>query len=211
MANDYTSSTDAFAILGVGEANYSTSDYPAMATFITAASRLIDAEMGRWAGFFYPTTDTVTKYYDGSGESEQNIGEWATLTTVSVSEDGSVQSSDYTSLASTDYFEWPYNHTADAGPIKKIILDTLNSTVLYRFSPYRKSVLITGIPGYSLTPPDIVVRACTRQAIMWFMSAKQGYQETGASATIGGMTFTTEKLDSSIKEMLWPLILELSA
>ncbi len=58
MANDYTSSTDAFQ--DISEGNYAAADFPQMGNFVTAASRLIDREIGRWDGFFYPTTDAVT-------------------------------------------------------------------------------------------------------------------------------------------------------
>lgn len=203
MANDYTSSTDAFA--DISEGNYSSSDYPQMADFVTAASRAVDREVGRWEGFFYPTTDEVTRYYDGSGYEEQNIDEFISISAVAVSEQGGLSSTDYTSFSSSDYITYPYNRT----PITKLIVDRINSSQI-RFYDYRKSVKVTGIAGYSLTPPATIVRAVKRQAIQWFMSAKQGYQETGAQASIGGMTFSTEKLDSNIKEMIWSYILELS-
>lgn len=209
MANDYSTSTDAFTDLGVGEGNYTSSDYPIMADFITAASRAVDLEVGRWEGFFYPSTDEVTLFYDGSGCEEQDIDEFVSISAVAVSEQGSLTSSDYTPFSSSDYFLEPYNYAAKAKPIKKIVIDTLNGSQS-RFYTYRKSVKVTGIAGYSLTPPSTIARAVRRQAIQWFMSAKQGYQETGASANIGGMTFTTEKLDSNIKEMIWPFVLELS-
>src|SRR3990172_3431908 len=75
MALDYTSSTDAF--VEMSEGNYSSSDYPAMATMITAASRLIDSEMGRWPGFFYPSTSDETRYYDESEKKKKRIDKFA--------------------------------------------------------------------------------------------------------------------------------------
>jgi len=204
MANDYTSSTDAFA--DISEGNYSSSDYPQMATMVTAASRLIDKELGKWEGFFYPTTDSVDRYYDGAGGIEQDIDEFVSISAVAVSEQGGLASTDYTSFSSSDYFTAPYNTT----PIKTLVIDTLNGSQS-RFYGYRKAVKVTGIPGYSLTPPDLIAQATKRQAVRWFMQAKQGYQDTGAQATIGGMTFTSmQDLDPDIKKMLKPYVLEFS-
>jgi hypothetical protein len=210
MANDYTTSTDAFA--DMSEGNYATSDYGQMATFVTTASRLIDLEVGKWPGFFFPTTDTVDLYYDGSNCDELEIDMFASISAVAVSEQGGVESSDYTALSSSDYVTWPYNVSTKQKPIKKLIIDNLNASPVVSIWPrYRKAVKVSGIPGYYTSTPDVVARACRRQALQWFMSAKQGYQQEGASANIGGMTFTTERLDSNIKEMLWPYILEFSA
>jgi len=208
MANDYSTSTDAFA--DISEGNYSSSDYPQMSSMVTVASRLIDREFGRWDGFFYPTTDTVDRYYDGSGYAEQDIDEFVSISAIAVSEAGGVESSDYTAFSSSDYFVEPYNYTANGKPIRKVVIDTLNgsSKVFYR---YRKSVKVSGIPGYSLTTPSLIEQAVKRQAIRWFMQAKQGYQDTGASASFGGMTFTMQsQFDPDIKKMLWPFVLELS-
>lgn len=207
MANDYSTSTDAFQ--DISEGNYSSSDFPQMASMVTVASRLIDRELGRWEGFFYPTTDEVTRYYDGSGCDEQEIDEFVSISAVGISEQGGLASTDYTALSSTDYFVEPYNYTADAKPIKKIVIDALNGPYL-RFYRYRKSVKVTGVAGYSLTTPALIEQIVKRQAVRWFMQAKQGYQDQGASVEFGGMVFKKEQLDPDIKKMLWPFILELS-
>jgi len=208
MANDYTTSTDAF--LEMSEGNYSSSDYPQMATFVTAASRLIDAEMGRWDGFFYPTTDSVTYYYDGTGEYEQPIDEFASISAVAVSEYGLLASTDYTAWTlNTDYLTKPYNATNKAKPINCLALVVVNGTKGSWYS-YPKSVKVTGIAGYSLTTPDIVEQACKIQSVRWFMRAKQGYQDTGAQAEIGGLTFKGKlELDPDVKALLYPMKLEL--
>ncbi len=111
MTNSYTSSSDCFA--EIAEGGYSSSDYPQMATMVTAASRLIDAEFGRWPGFFYPSTSDETRYYDGSGYETQDIDEFVSITTVSVSEQGETSSTGYTDWETTDYLVWPYNHSAN--------------------------------------------------------------------------------------------------
>jgi hypothetical protein len=208
MANDYTTSTDAFN--DISEGNYSSSDYPQMGTFVTAASRLIDNEFGRWAGFFYPSTSDVDYYYDGNGETCLSIDEFASITSVAVSEVGGVESSDYTALSSSDFFTLPHNHAAKGKPINAIEIDGINgSGSIFAFYGYRKAVKVSGVAGYSVSPPDVIVQAVKRQAVRWFMQAKQGYQDTGASVSIGSITVNTSELDNEIKNMLKPLKLEL--
>lgn len=208
MANDYTTSTDAFT--DISEASYSSSDYPAMAGFVTTASRLIDLEFGRQAGFFYPTTDAQTFYYDGNGEAEFPIDEFASITTVSVSEQGGIASTDYTDWTlNTDYVTKPYNAANLGKPIRFLSLVDYQPTK-YAWFTGQKSVKVVGIPGYSLTPPEVIVHATRMQATRWFMRAKQGYQDTGATAELGGLTFSRKlELDPDIKQLLWGLKLEL--
>jgi hypothetical protein len=208
MTNDYTTSTDAFA--DIPEAGYSSSDYPSMATFVTSASRLVDREIGRWDGFFYPTSDSVDWYYDGSGEGEQEIDEFVSISAVAVSEEGSVSSTDYTSWTlNTDYITKPYNASGKGRPINHLEVVRFNGTKPVWYG-YQKSVKVTGIPGYSSTPPDIVKQACKMQAVRWFMRAKQGYQDTGANLNIGGLSFSKSlELDPDIRQLLWSIKLEL--
>ena len=180
-----------------------------MALYITAASRLFDLEVGRWEGFFYPTTDSVDKYYDGNGGCELYVDEFASISAVSVSEQGGLASSDYTAYTSTDYFFAPYNYSVNAKPITKIVVDEHNGSQM-RFYGYRKAVKVTGIPGYSTSIPAAIGQACKIQAIRWFMRAKQAYQDTGASVEMGSMKFTTKlQLDPDVKQILWPYKLEL--
>jgi hypothetical protein len=209
VTNDYSTSTDAFA--DISEASYSSSDYPAMAGFVTTASRLIDQEMGRWAGFFYPTTDSKTYYFDGSGDDEMDIGEWASISAVSVAEQGGIASTDYTAWTeNTDYITAPYNATNLSKPIRHLVLVEYASTK-YTFYRGQKSIKVVGIPGYSLTPPDVIVLATRMQATRWFMRAKQGYQDTGATAEIGGLTFSRKlELDPDIQQLLHGIKMELS-
>lgn len=210
MANDYTTSTDIWAELP--ESGYGTSDSTgydqAVVTWIAVASRLIDAELGVTAGAF-SATDSTTYYYDGSGEDEQDIGLWVSITTVSVSENGEVVSTGYTDLASGDFITWPYNST----PIKKLIMDNLNgSGDVSTFYHFRKAVKVTGVPGYSSIPPACVAQACRIQVVRWLQRAKQMWQDQGASVEIGGLVVKGQtQLDPDVKAMLWPLKLELSA
>ncbi len=203
--NNYTTSTDAFA--DISEGAYSSSDYPVMANFVTVASRLIDALMGRWAGFFYPTTDTQTLYYDGTNLEEQSIDEFVSIAQVSVSEQGGLSSTDYTDWTlNVEYLTRPYNAAALNKPIDRLELVYFNGTKSAWYG-FQRSVRVTGIPGYSLTPPDIVVQAAKIQAVQWFMRAKQGYQTAGNAENKQSLSYT---LDENVKQLLWSLVLELT-
>lgn len=213
MTNDYTSSSDVFSDIPesgfISSSDYTTTYKVVMDGMITTASRLIDAYMGRWEGFFYPTTDAKTSYYDGSGEQEQDIDEHASITSVSVSEEGGIDSTSYTAWGSSDYYTYPYNASNHGKPITKIIADVLNGskTVFYR---YRRGVKIVGIPGYSTTTPELVKKACRIQAYRWFMRAKSGWQDVTGTEETGQLKYKgMAELDADVRAMLKPLLLEL--
>lgn len=206
MANNYATSAEAFS--DISEGSYAVFNTPEITNFIAAASRLIDAEFGRWAGFFYPTTDDVTRYYNGSGCDEQDIDEFASITSVSVAESGGTSSSDYTSWGSTDYFVEPYNYITDGKPINRLVIDINGSKP--GWYGYRKSVKVVGVAGYSTTPPSLIASACKAQAVRWFMRAKGGWQDTNGNDEIGRANYKGQaELDPDIRAMLWALKLEL--
>lgn len=207
MANNYATSTDAFA--DISEGNFSTSDFPQMESFVTTASRLIDLEVGRWEGFFYPTTDEVTRYYTGSGEDSQEIDEFATITTVSVSENGGTASTDYTDWGSTDYYVEPFNYSTSGKPITRLAIDNYYGSKP-GFYGYAKSIRIVGRPGYSTAPPAAIALATRIQAVRWFMRAKGGYQDVTGSDETGRLFYKgTAQLDGDVKLLLHPFKLEL--
>ena len=176
-----------------------------MANFVTVASRMIDREVGRWDNFFYPSTDDVTRYYNGSGSETQYIDEFVSITSVSVSEQGGLASTDYTAWGSSDYITEPYNTT----PIYKLTVDILNGSKSL-FDGYKKAVKVVGIAGYSTTPPDLIAQACKIQAVRWFMRAKGGYQDVSGSEEQGRRYYKgTTELDADVRAMLWGYKLEL--
>ena len=173
---------------------------------ITAVSRLIDREVGRWENYFYPSATPVTRYYDGSGCSELWIDEFVSISSVAVSELGGVSPSDYIVWSASDYIAWPYNST----PIMRLDVDVQNGSKVY-WEKYRKAVKVTGIPGYSTTPPEIIKQACIIQTTRWFMRSKNAWQETGANADVGQVTvnvggrgFIGSKLDGDVITLLHP-------
>ena len=213
MTNNYTTSTDAFADLTDDSIYGSSTDTryaTAMEGFIAVASRLIDLEVGRWEGFFYPSTDDVTFIYDGSGCDEQEIDEFVSITSVSVSEQGDLSSSDYTAWTeNTDFYVYPYNHTAQGKPITKLIVSS-NGTKPGWYS-YRKAVKVVGVAGYSASVPSVIANACKVQAIRWFMRAKSAYQDVSGNTEVGTTNYKgATKLDPDVKLMLFPYKLELA-
>jgi len=173
----------------------------AITAMLPQASRLIDKEVGRWDNYFSPTTDDETRYFDGAGSDiELHIDEMVSLTSVSVAEEGGTSSSDYTDWTEdTDFFVWPYNHTAQGSPIRGLVVD-LNGSKL-SWTKYRKAVKVTGVFGYSATVPEDVNRACQIQVMRWYMRAKQGYQDAGAGGDFGQLIYA-QSLDPDVREIL---------
>ncbi|HQX18145.1 MAG TPA: hypothetical protein PLA27_17130 [Anaerolineales bacterium] len=206
MANDYTSSTDAFA--DISEGSYTTSDYPVMSDFVTFASRQIDAAFGRVAGFFYPTTDEVTYYYNGSGRATQYIDEFVSISSVAVAESGGLSSTDYTTwVEGTDYITYPYNASALGKPFTALGLVDYAGTKGAFYSG-QKSVKVVGVAGYSASPPAIVAKATKIQAVQWFMKAKMGYQMVNSGGeTASALNYA---LDDNVLTILKPIFLEFS-
>lgn len=180
---DYTTSTDVKAQIVEGFGSTDTSYDTLIGVLITAASRAIDRELGKWPNYFYPSSDATTRYYDGSGRGEIWIDDAVSVSSVSVSETGGVESTDYTLWGSTDYITWPYNY----GPITKIILDEYNGSQSL-FWAYPKSVKVSAVFGFSASPPEDVKQACEIQTIRWFMRAKQAYADNGAGGEFGQVT-----------------------
>lgn len=198
---DYCSSSDIkadmpdSALASSTDTTYDT----ALGVFITAASRLIDKEVGREPDWF-ASTDSETRYYDGSGDVTQEIDECHTLTSVSVSESGGTGASDYTAWTlDTDFYVWPYQYSQLGQPICRLIADWNGSKSI--FPHFRKAVKVIGQFGYSSTPPDDIKMACKIQAVRWFARAKQMYQDASASAATGQLIYA-KSLDPDVKEIL---------
>ncbi len=189
----------------------SSTDYDAsISALITAASRLIDREMGRWDNFFYPSTSDETRFYNGVNGDTLHVDEFLSITSVSVSEQGSVTSSDYTALAATDFYSEPVNAALNGKPFRRLIMDYINGAGLAWYT-FRKAVKVVGIFGWSATPPADVNMACMIQAVRWLMRSKQMYQDTGADIAVGGVLIKGQTgLDPDIKSLLYGIRRELS-
>lgn len=204
MANDYCTLAELKADL-IDSGLASSSDYDTVLTdMITAASRLIDREAKRKPGAFaMASTDEETRYYTGSGCAEQWVDELASAPSyVGMSEDGKLQSTDYTTVSSTDYFLWPDNASEDEKPYHRIDLDNINGafSVFYTF---RRGVKITGVFGYALSTaiPSDINKAAIITASRWFKRAQQGYQDSGAVPELGQLRYT-KAIDPDVEEIL---------
>lgn len=199
MANDYTTLANVKAQIpesGIG----STTDYDALLTsLITSSSRMIDKYLGVQAGYFYPTTDDVTRYYDGNNSDELKIDDFVSITSLGVAEQGGLQSTDYFSWTSTDYYTHPYNAVANGQPYNTLVVDVENGEKSY-FPRYRKAIKVTGIFGFSTTTPELIAQACMTQTLHWYMRAKNAWQNKGANEQF--LVDTGGKLDEDVKTML---------
>ena len=171
----------------------------AIGYFITAASRMIDRYVGQYPNYFYPSSDEVSRYYDGVGdELDLMIDDCVLLSSVAVSESGGISSSDYTIwVADVDYITIPYNAT----PIYGLRLNRDGGKT--GWTNHKKAVKVTGVFGYSLTPPEDVKHACITQTVRWFMRAKQAFMDAGAGGQQGSMTFGTA-IDKDVALILDP-------
>lgn len=167
-----------------------------ISSLVTSASRAIDGYLGVWDNYFHPSTDAETRYYTGTAGYSMEIDDFVSISSLGVSQEGGLNYSDYQIYSTSDYFVIPFNTT----PHNKIELDVVNSSVNY-FTGYQKSVRVTGIFGYSLTPPQDVKQACIIQALRYFMRAKSAYQDAGANPALGQMFYVRE-LDPDVKLLL---------
>lgn len=206
MANDYCTLADVQAAVPDSGLS-SSSDYDSLITsLITRASRLIDKQARRQPGAFAVSgsaSDNETRYYTGSGCDEQWVDEMAGAPSyVGISSGGGVQSSDYDTVSSTDYFLYPDNAALDYEPYRRIDLDTLNGA-FSAFYAFRRSVKVTAPFGYATTDntPEDIHQAAIITAMRWFKRGQQGYQDTGVIPELGQMMYT-KALDPDVVETL---------
>lgn len=175
--------------LGISSTDITSYD-SVLSALITQASRLIDLQVGRAPNYLYPSTDTEIRYYTAEEADCIYIDEAVSVTELAVSEGGEITSTGYTVWSSSDYILKPYNYVALSEPIREIEIDHLNGSK-YSFYGYPKGVRVTGIFGYSATPPTDIKRACIAQTVFMFMQDKQGYQTQSAGGEVGSLTYTT--------------------
>jgi hypothetical protein len=136
------------------------------------------------------------------------IDDALSVSKLEVSEIGGLNTSDYQEWSSSDWYLHPYNDS----PKRAIIIDRLNGAETF-FPRYRKNVKVTGVFGFSATPPAQIRQACLIQVIRWFMRSKQAYADSVASPEVGQMTINVggraiaPQLDSDVRLLLAPFIL----
>ena len=203
MTNDYATLSELQASMpGSG---ISSTDYESLLTdLLTRASRAIDRFTKRAPGAYAVTSsDEQTRYYDGSGSATQYLDEMAAAPSyVGVSEAGGVASTDYTTYPSTDYFIEPVNAPYEGMPYTHLVLDQLNGGKALWYS-LSHSVKVTAAFAYALSTaiPDEIVQATIIQAARWFKRGQQAFQDTGAIAELGQLTYT-QSLDPEVKAII---------
>jgi hypothetical protein len=182
-----------------------------ISTLILSASRAIDGYVGQGDLYFYasssdhPSGATDIRYYDGVSSPELVIDDFLSISELAVSEAGALSSTDYTVFSSSDFFIAPYNAPSKHKPYNKIILDQVNgSRAFYRF---KKAVRVTGVFGYSLTPPEDVKQACNIMVVRTFQRSKNAFADAGASPIMGQM-FYVKELDPDVKLLLSKYVME---
>jgi hypothetical protein len=198
--SDYCTLSDIYAQLPESGLASSTDYTAGLSMMITAASRIIDTEVGGWPDYFVASTDASIRYFRGSGTDVQEIDACLSVSAVAVDEgDGT-----YTAWASTDYYAAPVNYASLSLPITSLIIDDDGDEVTWFGG--RKSVKVTARWGRSATVPADVNQACITQVVRWYMKAKQAWQDAGASPAVGQMTYG--KLDEDVRKMLWKYVAE---
>lgn len=173
----------------------------ALTVLAAAASRAIDNLHGREAGA-YAVSTASTRYFNGSGERKQWVGEMADApSAVAVAESGDVDGSGvYTTWAAKDYLLWPYNAPEQGLPYLRLDVDTLNGSKIKWFA-YPKAVKITAKFGFSTAAPAEIVQAAVIQTARWWKRGQQVYQDTGSISQLGQLTYT-KKLDPDVATLL---------
>lgn len=175
-------------------------------TLITSASRAIDGYLGQEDDYFYPSTDNEIRYYNGNNDFEIRVDDFLSVSELAVAEEGVLESTGYTVWSSTNYYYEPYNAAAKSKPYTKIHVDMLNGDK-YAFPNFKKAVRVTGIFGYSTSPPSDVKQAAMMLVIRQMQRAKNAYQDAGANPSIGQMFYVTE-IDPDVKMLLKKYVME---
>lgn len=161
---------------------------------LVEASRLIDAYKNVEAGG-YMAAGSEARYFDGNGKGWLWLdgSPAVSISAVAVEEvDGT-----YTTWAATDYLTWPYNET----PIRRLDVNAKTGGTKSSWTPGAKRVKITGVWGWSTTPPELIARAAKIQAARWYKQAMQGWSDVGGPPTMGILRYTRQ-LDEDVKTLL---------
>lgn len=121
------------------------------ATFISSVIQMVESYIESYTGIDFENAASSTKYFDGNGFDELVIGDFQSITSVTVIDaNGNTL---HTLDADDDYWEIPNNEAVKNG-IK------INPTgEISRFPNRARAVKITGVFGYSAPPAEVKVAA----------------------------------------------------
>lgn len=159
-------------------------------SLVSIASDYIDDLHGHEHGAFAlgATLPTATaRLYNGSGRSEQVIGECVSIGLVELSFAGS-----WVSLTSTDWYRSPINSTPYTGL-------TLNPYGTYdSIGKDVANVRVTAVWGYSQIVPGIIKQIAITQVVRWIKRAQNAFADVSANVELGQLQYLQE-LDPEIK------------
>lgn len=165
---------------------------------IEAISRAIDLQCSR---FFWTDTNDVTRYFTPLNTQSVLIGDWSSITTLSV--DNSGDRSYETWTVTTDYDLWPYDANSDGKPYMRIDVAPQGGK---RFYPgITKGVKLIGKRGWPAVPKP-VKEAC----ILWSMRTYQRYKTPlgiSAMTVLGEQTIKVPPPDTDVMFLLSPYVL----
>lgn len=205
--NNYLSLAEVKAYLPANEINTKAPLWDApVTTMCEAASREIDTFTWREFGT-YAASDILINFYNGKSPLATDfvtsilIDDLAAApTTVSISPSGSING--FTPLQSTDYILYPYNAANKSRPYTRIDLNIVDGQVkAWPCKPH--SIQITGIFGYSTTPPPDIKEATRLTVIEALRRAQQNYIDTGLMMDTGQIQAATKLGDVAMKILLY--------
>ncbi len=167
-----------------------------LSNLATRASRLIDNETGRRPGAFKLIADE-TLFFSGDNTNEFWVELAQAPTQVFVAEEGDL--AHYTLWATSEYVLWPYNAILMGEPYRRIDINIWGNKLYWPSWP--QCIKLIGRNGYSITPPADIIEATVIQSSRWYKRGQQAFQDTGAIAELGKLTYTKE-LDPDVKEIL---------
>lgn len=166
--------------------------------WISTVIGMVESYIEQYTGIDFENDTAGTRYFDGSGEDIQVIGDFRTGTLTSVqilNSDGQVEA---TLTLNTDFVYYPYNETTPNA------LKLLSGGQYGSWPARARSVAITGKFGYSSPPAAVKIAAVKLAAKMINEGLKGGEVK---AETLGSYSVTYKDLDESavslgIKEIL---------
>jgi hypothetical protein len=174
-----------------------------LSTLAQRASRVIDELLGygdmNLPAAFDAATTATDRYYSGNGQDWLSVEPCVAITTVAVKV--AEASADWTAWAAGD---WDKAAGGEADPNYNAgFYDLLlvNPGISKTFTRGRKTVKVTARFGRTDSPPAIIVQATIMLAARWFKRGQQAFQDTGANAELGQLTYT-KGLDPEMDKLL---------
>lgn len=178
--------------------NFTSADFDSiLLSLIERASEMADRFTRRELGAYEADASASVRYFDGDGGLYQGVDECVEVSTVSMRRGSGTT---WTDLASTDYYEWPYNYSSLGIPIVRLDLDRRQGS--YATWPAgRQGVKVSAKWGYSTSPPAVIEEAVIAQAIRWFKRGQQMFADASLMREAGTLTYA-KKMDPAVQTLL---------